>query len=711
MRTPALLVLLLACDGKEPETPPPAEGTEPVVPPAPAWDAEAAPLACPADTSTPLLDLALADADLARDALAYDDATWLGASYAPVLDDAFLLPWYRELHWDAPRIPCAARQLAADLDHAATTPHPVATALGEAMDRLGEVPAGEPLDPYTATQSLADLSELPPDLAAALTPILAAIEAVGVERDVMADAAPAPAEDLVAYGHGGVLVDYDVAPDLTDEDVQEWVLGKKGPRRLYDPARVLAFAVEGADLGRFAGLDVTFEASTPRGKVIVAGPGADAPGDIGSAALYLDLGGNDTYTHAAGASNRFVAAAVHVDVGGDDTYGYVETDAGSTTLLPDDGSGRYGGDTYYGHFSLSREGRQGSGRFGVGMLFDLGGDDAYRTLRMGQGWGHLGVGVLYDGGGDDLYLGENGVQGGASMGIGLLMDAGDGADERRTFANSQGFGYVQGVGLAWDGGGDDVWFADPGDPALGGEVVYGSAQLIGNGQSSFSQGAGFGMRADSASTWLSGGLGALRDLGGDDAYSASVFAQGTGYWQGTGWLLDGAGADVYEGHWYAQGGAAHYAIGALIDDGAGGDSFDPTYTPWNVVQGSGHDFSVGILLNAEGDDTYRFSTLAAGASNCQGIGIFADDDGSDTYEALSEYSVGLGNHSTECENAERTLGPSIGLFLDGGGDPDTWTWPVGAHPVPGDGATFGYAWTGSADEHGGAVDGDGATGF
>ncbi|MBA2322082.1 MAG: hypothetical protein H0V89_13130, partial [Deltaproteobacteria bacterium] len=369
------------------------------------------------------------------------------------------------------------------------------------------------------------------------------------------------------------------------------------------------------------------------------------------------------------------------------------------------------GDTYYGAFSLSEEGRQGSGRFGVGLLFDLAGDDTYQTLRMGQGWAHLGVGVLHDGAGTDVYLGEAGVQGAAAMGIGLLLDSGDGADTHRTFTDSQGFGYVQAVGIAWDGGGDDAWFADPGDPSIGGEILYGSAQLVGNGQNSFTQGAGFGMRNDAASTWLSGGLGALRDAGGDDAYTASVFAQGTGYWQGTGWLLDGAGADVYEAHWYVQGGAAHYSIGALIDDGPGDDAFDPTFVPWNVLQGSGHDFSVGILVNAEGDDSYHFSTLAAGASNCQGIGIFADLDGSDTYLAVSEYAVGLGNHSTECEDATRVLGRSVGLFLDSGGDPDTWSWPPGNHPVPADEASFGFAWTGTPDEYGGAVDGDGATGL
>jgi hypothetical protein len=704
-----LLLPLLACSNEPARESQPAP---PAPPDPPAWDAEAEPLPCHADDPAPLLDQALADAGITREQLGFDEETWQGASYAPVLDDPFRLPWYRDLHWDPMRIPCEARQLAADLDHAAATPHPVATALGEAMARLGAVPGGEPIDPSTASQDLADLSELPAALGDALIPILAAIAAAGDARDEMAAAAPNDIEDLVASGSGGAIVDFDVYPDLTSTDVQDWVLGPAGPRRLYDPARALAFAVEEADLGRFAGMDISFEATTDRGRVIVAGPGDDAPGDIGNVALYLDLGGNDTYVHPTGASNVRVPASVHVDLGGDDVYGYVPTDEGTATLLPADEGGRYQGDAYYGGFSLSNEGRQGSGRFGVGLSFDLGaGDDQYQTLRMGQGWAHLGVGVLYDDGGSDVYLGEAGVQGGASMGIGMLLDAGDGADTRRTFTMSQGFAYVQAVGIAWDGGGDDTWYADPGDPAHGGEPVYYTPQLPGTGQNTFSQGAGFGRRDDATGGYLSGGLGVLRDLAGNDAYTASVFAQGTGYWQSTGWLLDGAGADTYDANWYVQGGAAHYSIGALIDDGPGDDVFEPTLTPHNVLQGSGHDFSVGILLNAEGDDSYTFGTLAQGTSNCQGIGIFADADGADTRTAASEYAVGLGNHSTECEDATRTLGRSTGIFLDSGGDIDSWTWPVGVHPVPADGATFGFEWTGTPDEHGGAVDGDGATGL
>ncbi|MBN1334726.1 MAG: hypothetical protein JXB39_02065 [Deltaproteobacteria bacterium] len=709
MRTPVLLFvpLILACTSEDDTGQPPF---------APSWDEEAAEVACAYGTDAALLDAALADAGLGFEEVGYDSDDWAKASYREWLDDAFLLSWFRDLHWTPLRWPCMGGQIAADLDHAAATPHPVATALGEAMAVLGTERLALPLDPATTTQDLADLSGLPEALAEALVPILAAMEEVARVRTEMegtleAQVEGASVEELVDYGHGGVILDYQDAPDLSSDAVQAWILDPSGPRALQDPARVLAFAVEEADLARFADLDATLDVTTPLGRVFVAGPGDDAPGDIGDVAFYLDLGGNDTYVHPAGASSAAVPVSVHVDLGGNDTYGYVESDEGGDGLLPADGDGRYGGDEYYGAFSLSRTGRQGSGRFGVGLLFDLGsGDDRYTSLRMSQGWGHLGVGVLYDDGGSDVYRGEAGVQGASSMGIGLLLDVA-GNDVHETFTQSQGFGYVQAVGMAWDGQGDDVWYADPGNPEYGGHLVYYSPQMPTTGNSTFCQGAGFGRRGDADGAFLSGGVGVLRDASGDDAYTASTFAQGAGYWQGVGFLLDGRGSDTYDAYWYVQGGAAHYAAGVLLDDGDGDDAFNTRMAPVYVMIGTGHDYSDGVLVNEAGDDTYTYAGLGGGASNCQGVGIFVDNDGADTYDVQSTYSTGLGNHSGECDAFPRNAVDSIGLFLDSGGDADTWQWPGGGdHPIPADDTTFGHAQSGDTEEKGGGVDGDGETG-
>lgn len=700
------LILLAACSGKSDDTA--------VVTPAgpPTWDDLAATVPCALDEGeAPLLDDALADAGLSAAEVGYDDDAWEGASYADYLDDSFLLPWFRAAHWDPLRLPCLGGQVSADLDVAATSAHPVASALGVAMGRLDHTTEAAPIDPDDATQDLIDLSGLPDDLATALTPVIAAIVEAAAARAALAAAAPDDLEQLVSYGHGGVIIDYEAAPDLTDIDVQDWVLGTSGPRVLYDPARVLAFAVEEADLGRFAGTDATLQVETELGLFVVAGPGADAPGDLGPVAFYLDLGGDDAYVHPAGASSADVPVAVHIDLGGADTYGYEEDDSGDDGLLPADSDGRYRGDSYYGEFSLSLVGRQGSGRLGVGLLFDLGGgDDSYQSLRMSQGWGQLGVGALYDDGGNDVYLGEAGVQGAASMGIGLLLDAG-GNDERRSFAQSQGFGYLQAVGVAWDGGGDDVWYLDPGKEEDGGIVMYYSPQMPGTGNSTFGQGAGFGRRDDTNGAFLSGGVGALRDVSGDDSYTASTFAQGSGYWQGIGMLLDGAGSDLYDAYYYVQGGSAHYAVGMLLDDGDGDDGLNTRMTPAYMHYGAGHDYSAGVFVNESGDDTYVYGGLAAGASNCQGVGLMVDNDGVDTYNAASTYSTGLGNHSSECDTVSRRKGKSTGLFVDSGGDDDTYVWVGGdAHPTPENDAVFGVEYEGTADEHGGAVDGDGETG-
>ena len=700
-----MLALYLACNKN-------ADDTAIVADP-PAWDEEAPDIACAwPDGEAGLRDEALSAVGLTAAQVGWDDDQWRDASYRSYLDDDFLLPWFRALHWEPLRLPCHGGQLAADLDHAGATDHPVATALGHAMDLLESERRLEPIDPAVASQRVVELDGLPEDLATALVPILEAMERVHEAREESLDAAPAGARNLVDKGHGGALLDTSTTyPRFTQDEDLAWVLDPGvGPRALHDRARVLAYAIEAADLGRFEGTDATLDFDSYIGRILIAGPGSDAPGELEDVALYLDLGGDDTYAHGAGANSKDVGVSVHIDLGGDDSYGYVATDDGTDALLPSDADGRYGGDDYYGQLSFSDIGRQGSGRMGVGLLFDLGGGaDSYTSLRVSQGWGHLGVGVLYDDGGDDLYRAESGAQGSASMGIGLLLDAG-GNDTYETFHASQGFAYVQAVGIALDLGGDDTWYANPGKDEDGGTTLYYSPQLPGNGNSSFVQGVGFGRRGDSDLAFLSGGVGVLRDVGGDDSYQAGTFAQGSGYWQGLGYLLDGAGSDLYDAYYYVQGGAAHYAIGVLLDGGEGGDAFNTRQSTNYMEVGAGHDFSVGMLVNDAGDDTYVYGGLATGASNCQGIGVFVDNAGSDTYTAGSTYSTGLGNHSSECES--RDGANSIGLFLDAGGS-DTYDWPEDetGRTAPGDDTSFGWSWNQTADEYGAAVDGEGATGI
>ncbi len=696
-----------------------------------AWDAAPPGLDCTAGQPADLLDAALADANLDRADIGYSDAELALASYAAVLDDAFLLPWFRELQADPEAIPCFTASRDAALAHYADLGHPATGAVTVAMALLDEPAPDAPIDASTlfddigrpsGLRSLMDATEgndtpldtadLPDGLMTELEPVFAAMTEVVLAWGPMADAVDDP-ERSADYGHGGLIIDFDSSPDLAADGVQDRLLGAAGPRALYGPSLQLAFAIENADLGPYTGQGsgILLELRTAMGDVLITGGDAQAFDEDRPVLFHLDLGGDDQWQHSAGGNAAGMPLSVMIDLQGNDRYGYAEVPhTRDGERLPSDLWGRYNGDANYGPFSVSKVGRQGSGRFGVGMLFDLGGgQDTYTSLRTSQGWAHQGVGVLRDDGGDDQYRGEAGMQGAASMGIGVLIDEA-GSDLYSTWTYSQGFGYAQAVGILFDRGGDDTYIADTGSPELGGDPIYHSPQMPGQGNSSFSQGAGFGRRGDADGAFLSGGIGILRDEAGHDAYTASVFGQGTGYWQGTGVLSDAGGNDSYDAFYYVHGAAAHYAIGALLD-GGGDDMVGQQLTPRHVQLGSGHDFSIGLYIDESGNDTYRYGGLAAGSSNCQGIGLFADNGGDDHYEALSDLSTGLGNHSGECIDTPRIGAQAVGLFMDAGGS-DIYVWPEGSEvPAPADGSTFGHRHHDHDTEHGGAVDGTGETGL
>jgi hypothetical protein len=144
----------------------------------------------------------------------------------------------------------------------------------------------------------------------------------------------------------------------------------------------------------------------------------------------------------------------------------------------------------------------------------------------------------------------------------------------------------------------------------------------------------------------------------------------------------------------------------------GNDTVNVGMSSNSMHVGAGHDYSVGIHINDGGDDEYVFGSLAAGASNCQGVGLFVDNGGIDIYSPNNTYNTGLGNHSGECEAPSRVVGQSVGIFMDSGGDADTYggTWED-QHPPPGNDLTFGVQWNGTDDEHGGGIDGSGRTGI
>lgn len=419
---------------------------------------------------------------------------------------------------------------------------------------------------------------------------------------------------------------------------------------------------------------------TPYGRIIVGGPENDfydpsLPGLDGEIALLIDLGGNDEY-RVDTAGNRSVnhPVAVHVDLGGDDLYAYVEVpNRLDGTRLPSDSAGRYSPRVPptddNGPFSFSNVARQGGGRAGTAILWDVGpGRDRYRALRMSQGTGIFGTGVLIDEGGDDVYELEAVGQGAGAFGIGLLIDLG-GNDVRRAYHEAQGFGYARGAGLAYDVSGDDEWLMNVGDPEVGGDPLYFSAQRAGRANSSLGQGFGFGRRADFTDrAFFSGGLGLLVDAAGSDRYEASIFAQGGGFWFGTGILADHAGDDEYDALWYAMGTGAHYALGLLLE-GGGNDAYGGSFPRVNVTLAGAHDYTTAFLIDDGGDDIYAGSRISLGAGNVNGLGFFVDNAGRDQYDLTRDYGLGgAGNLELDDPGSARRKVKNLGVFVDAGGD-------------------------------------------
>lgn len=329
---------------------------------------------------------------------------------------------------------------------------------------------------------------------------------------------------------------------------------------------------------------------------------------------------------------------VIIDVGGDDVYDltYDIEHPHPVIIIDLSGNDRYRGES---DFTL------GSGAFSAGILLDFGGDDQYVGKSFSIGSAYFGFGLLYDAEGDDFYSGDTHVEGAASFGLGLLIDEG-GRDIYSGALHAQGFGFVSGYGMIFEMDGSDSYYA-------GGKYKdYGRYE---DHYLSLSQGFGFGMRP-----WLSGGVGAIIDLKGNDTFDSDIFAQGTGYWWGMGILFNGEGRDNYQSFQYAQGCATHMALGILIDN-SGSD----VYQGKGLMQGVGHDYACGIILDRGGNDSYEAYDLSQGAGSANGAGALIDNNGDDRYFVKNKANTqGYGN-------PRRNFG-SIGLFIDLGGADQYW---------------------------------------
>ena len=384
------------------------------------------------------------------------------------------------------------------------------------------------------------------------------------------------------------------------------------------------------DHKKYPGLKGRFLAirETPAGLMLIGDKGPNVYGM--DASLIIDLGGDDLYINNAGAPvyeihKRAVSGirypiGVVIDFEGDDRYissGFAAVASGffGLGLILD-----MAGNDYYAGGQLSL----GASFFGMGCLVDMAGNDTYVCSEGGQGCAFFGAACLFDGKGDDLYQGAKFVQGvGGPMGLGQLHDL-RGKDHYRA---------------GWKHG-----------SSYGTKGIYEAC----------SQGVGWGFRKHAA-----GGIGILLDSGGDDAYEAGNFSQGTGYFLGLGMLRDNAGDDVYRGSRYCQGAAAHQAAGALLDF-KGNDVYSGKIA---AAQGAAWDLSVACLVDYTGNDCYQAGDLSLGAGAQNGMGLFFDGEGNDQYES-PENSLGFSGGLSY--GGGRNAG-NMGIFLDVGGGRDFFT--------------------------------------
>jgi hypothetical protein len=427
----------------------------------------------------------------------------------------------------------------------------------------------------------------------------------------------------------------DLAKALDEQSL--YYAGMKAVQAADDARRAFAAVLQQPPAGL---AEVRFDFLTPIGRIVLAGTGNDTHGHS-DAAVLVDLGGNDRYTGAVGATTSLdLPVSIAIDCAGDDLYDPV------AAPMP----------------------TQGAGILGAGVLIDAGGNDTYRAGSHAQGLGLFGLGLLFDQEGDDSYSLTVAGQGAGYFGLGYLFDV-SGNDRFYLHGDGQGYGGPGGVGVLANYAGEDQYVAEP-DATKTGRPDYHS-----EGKTSISQaqGVGAGRRGDGSDghNWA-GGLGLLVDLLGNDTYEAGNFSIGLGYWYGTGLLYDGAGNDTYRSVYFTQGSGAHFCIGALIDEE--GDDRHVLSGTGGAGLAFGWDFAVALLIDKGGNDYYEALGNSLGRADIRSNALLIDIGGADTYA----YTTGAGGRGAAPfqENYRKlgyAYGPynfyanSFGLLLDIGG--------------------------------------------
>ena len=366
----------------------------------------------------------------------------------------------------------------------------------------------------------------------------------------------------------------------------------------------------------------------------------------------LSIGRNSEGWHVVGGSgantyDMSMIAGVY-DVGGNDTYQFPGPPPGAVQSIID----QKGDDTYVSDTDFAGP---AAGVFGLSVLIDRDGDDVYRTSRLCSiGAGLFGMGILIDRAGNDRYD-NTGKHAGWSIGAGfygagVIVDQA-GEDSYHGEILCQGVGGPRGFGAIIDTKGRDTYKAN--GPHF--KSVYGTKGVY----VSMSQGFGIGIRG-----YASGGVGALYDLSGDDAYEGGEFAQAGGYFFGLGIMHDVRVNDEYNGNRYGQAFAAHQAAGILVDDEG-----DDVYRSMTAASQAGTwDQSVGMLIDHAGNDRYICDSLGQGAAAMQALAVLLDLAGEDMYQASGSRVQGHAGSNTYHYDADNVFSFAALLDLGGGND-------------------------------------------
>ena len=382
-----------------------------------------------------------------------------------------------------------------------------------------------------------------------------------------------------------------------------------------------------------------FEWITPLGRIVISGTKNDIH-HYTDAFLVIDLGGDDVYNGPAGATPSLqIPLSLFIDLDGNDQY------------LNED------------EFSPA----QGAALFGAAMLYDVNGNDLYKSKRLSQGAAMFGFGILADMNGNDQYDMWTSGQGGAYFGVGLAIDN-TGDDKYSIWGDGQGYGGVGGMGALINRTGNDHYYAEKDTSVIFRSDFWHSEK--GQYNYNYVQGCGIGRRGDvtDGHSWA-GGMGLLVDSDGNDKYEAGGWSQGCGYWYGMGFLMDKRGDDEYISTHWAQAAGAHFAIGCLFDEG-GNDK----HVNWGKLAagiGFAHDYVISIFYNKGGNDYYKVHNDGFGYAINMSQVFFIDTEGDDTYISGKGKHFGWNNFESQnppgISSVYHLYSDQICLFADLGG--------------------------------------------